>query len=81
MMHPADKSMTRPRPSSPDEQAFLAGYDPSSFERASVAVDVVLLAPAVWGWSSQPFIYKTALEIAAHLAPAKVFTPPAWVTG
>ena len=46
MMHPADKSMTRPRPSSPDEQAFLAGYDPSSFERASVAVDVVLLAPA-----------------------------------
>lgn len=30
----------------PDERAFLDGYDPSQFERPSVAVDVVLLAPA-----------------------------------
>ena len=29
----------------PDEQAFLDGYDPALFERPSVAVDVVLLAP------------------------------------
>ena len=43
----ADKPMPKPRPSSsPDEKAFLDGYDPASFERLSVAVDVVLLAPA-----------------------------------
>jgi len=29
-----------------DEQAFLDGYDPALFERPSVAVDVVLLAPS-----------------------------------
>lgn len=46
MMHLADKSMIRPRTSSPGEQAFLAGYDSAAFERPSVAVDVVLLAPA-----------------------------------
>ncbi len=28
-----------------DEEAFLSTYDPSAFERPSVAVDVVLLAP------------------------------------
>jgi 8-oxo-dGTP diphosphatase len=28
----------------PDEEAFLEGYDPSAFERPSVAVDVVLLS-------------------------------------
>ena len=38
--------MTRPHTSSPGEQAFLASYDSASFERPSVAVDVVLLAPA-----------------------------------
>ena len=39
--------MSHPRPhTSPDELAFLDGYDPSQFERPSVAVDVVLLAPA-----------------------------------
>jgi 8-oxo-dGTP diphosphatase len=38
--------MIRPRTSSSGEQAFLAGYDSASFERPSVAVDVVLLAPA-----------------------------------
>lgn len=34
------------RPPSREEQAFLQGYDPGAFERPSVAVDVVLLAPA-----------------------------------
>jgi len=39
--------MSPSRPATPpDEQAFLDGYDPSQFERPSVAVDVVLLAPA-----------------------------------
>ena len=32
-------------PGRSDEQAFLAGYDPSAFERPSVTVDVVLLSP------------------------------------
>ena len=33
-------------PTPSDEQAFLDGYDPALFERPSVAVDVVLLAPS-----------------------------------
>jgi len=41
---------------------------------------LVLISPAVWGWSSQPLDYKLALEVAAHLAPAAVFTPPSFVT-
>jgi alpha-beta hydrolase superfamily lysophospholipase len=40
----------------------------------------VLISPAVWGWSSQPLAYQIALQAAAHLAPAKVFTPPGFVT-
>ncbi len=46
-MHLADNPVLTPHfPSPPDEQAFLDGYDPALFERPSVAVDVVLLAPA-----------------------------------
>jgi alpha-beta hydrolase superfamily lysophospholipase len=41
---------------------------------------LILLAPAVWGWSSQPLVYKLALEAAARIAPSKVFTPPGFVT-
>jgi acylglycerol lipase len=41
---------------------------------------LVLISPAVWGWSSQPLDYKLLLEVAAHLAPSKVFTPPSFVT-
>lgn len=42
--------MTKPsqgktRPTPLDEAAFLATYDPTAFERPSVTVDVVLLAP------------------------------------
>ena len=40
----------------------------------------MLLAPAVWGWSTQPLAYKLALALAAHIAPAKVFKPPSFVT-
>jgi alpha-beta hydrolase superfamily lysophospholipase len=41
------------------------------------AVDrIVLLAPAVWGWSNQPIPYKTALWITAHVAGPKVMEPP-----
>jgi alpha-beta hydrolase superfamily lysophospholipase len=41
---------------------------------------VVLMAPAVWGWSNLPLPYKTALWIATRVAPSKVFTPPGVVT-
>ena len=54
-------------------ETFASGRPPA-------ADRLVLLAPAVWGWSSQPLPFSLALEIAAHLAPAKVFTPPGFVT-
>ncbi|HMP62723.1 MAG TPA: alpha/beta fold hydrolase [Phenylobacterium sp.] len=41
---------------------------------------LVLLSPAVWGWSTQPLPYKTLLWFAAHMTGAKVYTPPDWVT-
>ena len=41
--------MSRPISPSSDEQAFLQSYDPGEFERPSVAVDLVLLAPAEEG--------------------------------
>ncbi|HTX51326.1 MAG TPA: alpha/beta fold hydrolase [Caulobacteraceae bacterium] len=41
---------------------------------------LVLLAPAVWGWSSQPLLYKLALVLAAHLAPDTVLRPPRALT-
>lgn len=40
---------------------------------------LVLLSPAVWGWSTQPPAYKTALWLGAHIAPA-AGVKPAWVT-
>lgn len=40
---------------------------------------LVLLAPAVWGWSTQPLPYKTVLWVAAHVAPGAVIQPPAFV--
>jgi len=54
-------------------EAFASDHPPD-------ADRLVLLAPAVWGWSSQPWLYKTALVLAAHVAPAQVFTPPGFVT-
>ncbi|HUZ12805.1 MAG TPA: alpha/beta fold hydrolase [Caulobacteraceae bacterium] len=41
---------------------------------------LILLAPAVWGWSSQPLAYKVALWITAHVARSAVLTPPSFVT-
>lgn len=41
---------------------------------------MALLAPAVWGWSSQPLPYKTALWFTAHVAGSTVLKPPRWVT-
>ncbi len=49
-------------------------------DRPPAADRLVLLAPAVWGWSSQPLAYRIALKIAARLSPAKTLSPPAIVT-
>jgi alpha-beta hydrolase superfamily lysophospholipase len=53
-------------------EAF-ASQDPPAADR------LVLLAPAVWGWSSQPLLYRALLWLAARAAPGKVITPPGWL--
>jgi alpha-beta hydrolase superfamily lysophospholipase len=40
---------------------------------------LVLLAPGVWGWSTQPVAYKTLLWIAAHTARGAILEPPDFV--
>ncbi len=54
-------------------EAF-ASDDPPKADR------LILAAPAVWGWRSQPLTYRAALWTAAKLAPGHVFVPPAWLT-
>jgi alpha-beta hydrolase superfamily lysophospholipase len=49
-------------------------------DRPPAADRLVLLSPAVWGWSSQPLSYRALLWLAARAAPGKVFTPPDWLT-
>lgn len=41
---------------------------------------LVLLAPAVWGWSSQPLPYRMMLWLTAHVAGSSVIEPPSWLT-
>ena len=48
-------------------------------DRPPAADRLVLLAPAVWGWSTQPLPNKTALWVAAHVTGSKVYTPPDWL--
>lgn len=49
-------------------------------DRPPPADRLVLLAPAVWGWESQPLPYRTMLWFAANLTPGRVYTPPRWLT-
>lgn len=49
-------------------------------DRPPAADRLVLLAPAVWGWSNQPLPNKTALWLTARLAPGSVIKPPRWIT-
>jgi acylglycerol lipase len=49
-------------------------------ERPPAADRLVLLSPAVWGWSSQPLPYGTSLWVTAHVLPGQVITPPRFVT-
>ncbi|HLI66547.1 MAG TPA: alpha/beta fold hydrolase [Caulobacteraceae bacterium] len=41
---------------------------------------VVLLSPSVWGWSTQPLLYKTTLWLAAHVDGPLMVNPPDWLT-
>jgi alpha-beta hydrolase superfamily lysophospholipase len=49
-------------------------------DRPPTADRLLLLSPAVWGWSTQPLPYSAALWLASHTAPAYVLNPPAFVT-
>ena len=54
-------------------EAF-AGADPPLADR------LVLAAPAVWGWTSQPLLNRSLLWLAEGVAPGHVFVPPSWLT-
>ena len=49
-------------------------------DRPPDADRVVLLAPAVWGWSTQPLPYKTVLWLTAHADPSLSLGPPDFIT-
>lgn len=48
-------------------------------DRPPDADRLVLLAPAVWGWSQQALPNKTALWVAARLSPATALSPPGFI--
>jgi alpha-beta hydrolase superfamily lysophospholipase len=52
----------------------FASDDPPQADR------LVLIAPAVWGWSSQPPAYRAALRVAARVFPDEVLEPPGFIT-
>jgi alpha-beta hydrolase superfamily lysophospholipase len=49
-------------------------------DRPPPADRLVLLSPAVWGWSEQPLPNKTLLWFAANFSAGKVYEPPRWLT-
>ena len=49
-------------------------------DRPPAADRLVLLSPAVWGWSTQPLPNKTLLWFAARFTGSKVYEPPKWLT-
>jgi len=53
--------------------------DAFASNRPPTADRLVLLAPAVWGWSSQPLPYKTALWVVAHVTPSLNLEPPDFI--
>lgn len=54
--------------------AAFASDDPPKADR------LVLLAPAVWGWSSQNVLNRASLWVAARVAGAYAVEPPDWAT-
>ena len=49
-------------------------------DRPPAADRLILMSPAVWGWSNQPLPYKTMLWLAARFTAGKVYEPPRWLT-
>ncbi len=49
-------------------------------DRPPAADRLLLLAPGVWGFRSQPLPNKTLLWLAANFTASKVYTPPRWLT-
>ena len=49
-------------------------------DRPPDADRLLLLSPAVWGFSQLPWAYSASLWIAAHTVPAYVANPPSFVT-
>ena len=49
-----------------------------SSDAAPPADRLILLAPAVWGWSSQPLLYRFTLSAAAHTIGDVSLEPPEW---
>ncbi len=49
-------------------------------DRPPDADRLIVTAPAVWGWRTQPLLYRTTLWLAAHVAGPYPLTPPRWVT-
>ncbi|WP_241153177.1 alpha/beta fold hydrolase [Brevundimonas halotolerans] len=47
-------------------------------ETPPAADRLILLAPAVWGWSSQPLLYRLSLSAAAWTFGDVALEPPAW---
>ena len=54
--------------------------DAFASERPPTADRLILLSPAVWGWSTQPLSSRIALWSVAHTVPGFVLTPPAFIT-
>lgn len=54
--------------------------DAFASKRPPAADRLVLLAPAVWGWSNQPLINRIALWLTAHILPGHALAPPSFVT-
>jgi len=50
--------------------------DSFASDRPPTADRLVLLSPAVWGWSSQPVPYRVALWSLAHTVPGLQLNPP-----
>ncbi len=48
-------------------------------DRPPVGDRLILMSPAVWGWSNQPLPYKTMLWLAARFTAGKVYEPPRWL--
>jgi acylglycerol lipase len=49
-------------------------------DRPPTADRLLLLSPAVWGWSTQPAPYGASLWLASHIAPAYQLNPPSFLT-